>query len=127
MKLHSCLKILSLICYSFIFIPGMMIGIPFILLLIIGIPDAYPRLKPFLILADLGLIFLAILSFKKINKLTITLESVIFFILLSPLVWMLSKFPLSMFDYSLFYIPLAGFVILYPLSLLFSSLKYRHR
>jgi len=32
-----------------------------------------------------------------------------------------------MFDYSLFYIPLAGFVILYPLSLLFSSLEYRHR
>ena len=100
---------------------------PFILVLVFGIPGAEPITRLFLLLADLGLIFLAILSFKKKSKLTIALECVIYFMLLSPLVCTLAIFPLSMFEYSLFYVPFAGFVILYPLSLLFSCLEYRHR
>jgi hypothetical protein len=95
MKLHSGLRILSIICYSFIFVQGMMIAIPFILVLTIGIPDAPPTTRLFLLLADLGLIFLAILRFKKKNKLTIVLDCVIYFMLLSPFIWTLTKFPLK--------------------------------
>ena len=127
MKLHSILRALSIVCYSFIFIRGMIIAMPFILVLTLGILDAYPITRIFLILADLGLIFLAVSSFRKKTGLTIALQAIVYFMLLSPLVWTLATFPLSMFDYSLFYLPLGGFVVFYPLSVLFSWLEYRHR
>ena len=127
MKLHSSLRILSIICYLFIFLQGMMIALPFILVLTFGILDAEPTKRFFLLLADLGLVLLAILSFKKKTRLTIALECIIYFMLLLPLVWTLAVFPLAMFEYSLFFVPFAGFVILYPLSLLFSCLEYRNR
>ena len=127
MKLHSILRALSILCYSFIFVQGLIIAVPFILVLILGIPDAYPVTRIFLLLADLGLIFLTISSFRKKTGLTIALQAIVYFMLLSPLVWTLATFPLSMFDYSLFYLPLGGFVVLYPVSVLFSWLEYRHR
>lgn len=127
MRLHSSLRILSIICYAFIYLQGWMIAMPFILVLTIGLPDAEPTTRLFLLLADLGLIFLAMLSYWKKTKLKIALEIIIYFMLLSPLIRTLAIFPLSTFEYSLFFIPFAGFVILYPLSLLFSCLKYRHR
>jgi hypothetical protein len=127
MKLHSSLRILSIICYLFIFLQGMMIPLPFILVLASGITDDEPNKRLLVLLADLGLIFLAILSFKKKSNLTIALECIIYFMLLSPLVWTLANFPISMFGYALFFVPFGGFVILYPLSLLFSCLDYRHK
>jgi hypothetical protein len=105
----------------------MIIAVPFILVLTLGIADAKPITRIFLILADLGLLFLAILSFKKKTKVRIILECIIYLMLLSPLVWTLANFPLQMFEYPLFIVPFAGFVILYPLSLLFSCLEYRHK
>src|ERR1700737_994867 len=120
MKIHSILRILSIVCYSFIFLKGMMIIVLFILVLTIGIADAEPITKLLLILADLALVILTILNFKKKTRVTITLECIIYFLLLSPLVWTLANFPLQMFEYPLFVGPFAGFVILYPLSVLFS-------
>ncbi len=104
-----------------------MIPLPFILVLASGITDDELNKRLLVLLADLGLIFLAILSFKKKSKLTIALECIIYFMLLSPLVWTLANFPISMFEYALFFVPFGGFVMLYPLSLLFSCLDYRHR
>ena len=127
MKLHSILRALSIVCYSFIFVKGMIIAFPFIFVLTLGIPDAYPITRLFLILADLGLIFLAVSSFRKKTGLIISLQAIVYFMLLSPLVWTLATFPLSMFDYSLFYLPFSGFVLLYPISVLFSWLEYRHK
>jgi hypothetical protein len=127
MKIHSFLRRLSIVCYSFIFIQGMMIAFPFILVLTIGIPDAEPRTRLYMILADLGLILLAILSFKKKTKGRIALECVIYLMLLSPLLRMLAIFPIQMFEYPLFIVPFGGFVMLYPLSVLSSWLEFRRK
>lgn len=113
--------------YSFIFIQGMMIALPLILVLIFGIADADQRIRPFEILADLGLISLAVMSCKKKTKGIIALEWIVYPILLSPLIRMLTIFPLQMFNYPLFIIPFCGFVILYPISVLFSWLEFRQK
>lgn len=127
MKLHSILRRLSIVCYLFIFIKGMIIAFPFILVLAFGIPNAYPVTRIFLILADLGLIYLAVSGFTKKTRAAIALQILVYFLLLSPLVWTLATFPWSMFDYALFYLPFGGFVLLYPLSVLFSWLANRQR
>jgi hypothetical protein len=98
---------------------------PLILVLTVGIADAEPATRPLRIIADLALIALAIIDFKKKTGVILILESIIFFLLLSPLLQTLSIFPLQMFAYPLFIVPFAGFAILYPLSLLFSYLDYR--
>jgi hypothetical protein len=103
----------------------MIITMPFILVLTLGIADAVPIMKILLTLADLALIGLAILNFRRKTKATIALECIVFFLLLSPLLRTLTAFPLQMFEYPLFIVPFAGFVILYPLSLLFTYLDYQ--
>jgi hypothetical protein len=125
MKLHFLLRRLSIVCYLFIFIQGMMIALPFIFVLTFGILYAEPSAALFMILADLGLILLAILSFKKKTKVRIALECVVYLMLLSPLIRLLVIFPLQMFEYPLFIVPFGGFMILYPLSVLSSCLEYR--
>jgi hypothetical protein len=125
MKFHSIFRTLSIVCYLFIFLQGMIITMPFILVLTLGIADAVPIMKILLTLADLALIGLAILNFRRKTKATIALECIVFFLLLSPLLRTLTAFPLQMFDYPLFIVPFAGFVTLYPLSLLFTYLDYQ--
>jgi hypothetical protein len=127
MKLYSKLRILSIICYLFIFIPGSMIAFPFILVLTAGLIYAAPTDRVFTILADLALIMLAILIFMKKNKWRILLECVIYIMLLSPFIWVSRNFPLKMFDFPGFIGPFAGFVVLYPLSIISSILEYKHR
>jgi hypothetical protein len=127
MKLHIIFRTLSILCYSFIFVPGMMIALPFILVLTVGICDAYPGLRLLLILADLGLILLGVLSFRKKSKLTIALHCLIYFMLLSPLLWMLTFSPNQLFGFLFFTAPFGGFVLLYPLSVLSSWLDYRRK
>ena len=127
MKSYSKLRTLSIICYLLIFIPGWMMAFPFILVLTLGVADAKPTERLLLILADLALIVLAILSFKKKTKLRMALECLMFPLLLSPLVWMLANFPLDSFDSPLFFDPFAGFAMLYPLSVISSFLQYKHR
>ena len=127
MKSHSKLRVLSIICYLLIFIPGWMMAFPFILVLTMAVADATPTERLLLILADLALIVLAILCFKKKTKLQMALECLMFPLLLSPLVWMLANFPLESFDSPLYFVPAAGFVMLYPISILSSYLEYKQR
>jgi hypothetical protein len=127
MKLHSLFRRLSIVCYSFILMQGMIIAFPFILVLTFGIGSAEPGTRPFMILADLGLVLLAILSFQKKTKGRIALECLVYLMLLSPLLRMLAIFPLSLFDYPGFIVPFGGFVILYPLSVLSSWLEYSRK
>lgn len=125
MKLYFILRIISIVCYSFIFLQGSMIVMPVIIVFTLGITDGDPATRLLRILADLALITLAIISFMDKSKVTIALELIIFFLLLSPLIQVLLIFPFRMFASPLFIGPFVGFVILYPLSLLFSYLDYR--
>jgi hypothetical protein len=105
----------------------MMIAMPFIVVLTLGLPDAEPAQLPFRLLADLGLIILVVLRFGKKSALTIVLECIVFFMLLSPLVRVLAAFPMRMFSLVGFFVPFGAFVVLYPLSIVFSWLEYRRR
>jgi|GEM_PF-5051227 len=118
MKLHSKLRIISIICYLFIFLEGMFVPIPFILVLTLGVLDQEPAGTFFLLLTDLGLVTLVVLRFMKRARLRIALECIIYFMLLAPLVRVLVIFPLTTFAYALFWVPFAGFAILYPLSII---------
>jgi hypothetical protein len=127
MKWHYLLRRVSIACYFFIFIQGMMIAMPFVFVLTFGIVFAEPKARLFIILADLGLILLAILGFKSKTKVRIALECIVYLMLLAPLIRLLVVFPLQMFKSPLFIFPFVGFVILYPLSVLSSCLEYRHK
>jgi hypothetical protein len=127
MKSYSLLRRLSIVCYLFIFIQGMMIALPFIFFLTFGIVYADPRERIFIILANLGLILLAILSFYKKTKVRIALECLVYLVLLSPLIRLAVIFPVQTLEFPLFFIPFGGFVLLYPLSVLSSYLEYRQK
>jgi hypothetical protein len=100
---------------------------PFIFALTFGLPYAEPTALPFLLLADTGLVILVVLRFRQKSRWTIALECIVYFMLLSPLVRILAAFPLQMFSLVGFFVPFAAFVILYPLSVVFSWLECRHR
>ena len=77
MKFYSILRLISIACYSFIFLQGMLIMMPLILVLTFGIADAVPATQPLRIIADLALIGLAIINFKKKTRVTLALETII--------------------------------------------------
>ena len=118
------MKLLSIIAYFLIFLQGMMIQIPFGLLLISGLLEAEPLTRFFIILADITLIILLIISSKEKTKTTLLIEAVSFFILLLPLLRIFISFPFEMFNYFLFLFPSGCFVILYPLSVFISYREY---
>jgi len=105
----------------------MIIVLPFILALTFGLLDQEPAARAFLLLADLGLVILAVLHFRRKSRLTIVLQCAVYFMLLAPLVRLLVVFPREEFAYSLFWAPFAGFVLLYPVSVVLAGLENRNR
>lgn len=126
MKLSSLFRTLAIVSYLFIFLQGMIIAIPFGCMLFIGLFEAEPLTRIFIILADIALLTLFILSFNQRNKKSLLIEFIAYFLLLSPLVRILSIVPIDKFNYLLFIVPVIGFVVLYPLSVLLSFREYRH-
>ena len=125
MKLSPIFRSLSIICYLFIFLQGMIIAIPLGCFLISGLFEAEPLTRIFIAFADVALLTLFIQTFQKKTKRALLIELIAYFFLLSPLVKILTSVPLYMFNYTLFFIPTSCFVLLYPLSLLFSFREYR--
>jgi hypothetical protein len=78
-------------------------------------------------LADIALIALLVISFQERAKWSYFLQSVIYFILLLPLIYLFGEFPFRMFDYFLFLFPMACFTIFYPLSVIFSYKEFLKR
>ena len=125
MKPHSIIKSLSIIAYLLIFLQGMIIQIPFGYLLLSGLFEAEPLARILIALADIALIILFILSFKKKTKTTLIIEIISYFILLLPLIRIFTSFPFDMFNYFLFLFPTTCFIVLYPLSVLVSYREYK--
>jgi hypothetical protein len=123
-KMHLIIRVISVISYCFIYIWGWMIAVPLGCILIFGILDAEPVTRVLLILADLALISLFIFSFTPRSKISVFIEIVTYLLLLAPLIRMLSGFPLSTFNYSLFVFPFASFTLLFPLSIFLSNKNY---
>ena len=101
-----------------------MIQIPFGLLLVSGLFEADPPVKLLIALADITLIILLILSFKKKTKATLVFEIVSYPILLLPLLKIFLSSSFEWFNYFLFLFPTAFFIIFFPLSIF---LSYRNQ
>src|SRR5215216_3814058 len=104
MKLSPIFRSLAIISYLFIFLQGMIIAIPFGCMLFIGLFEAEPLTRIFIILAGIALLMLFILSFNRRTKRSLLLEFIAYFLLLSPLITILTTVPLYMFNYLLFII-----------------------
>ena len=118
------MRALSIFCYFFIFLQGSMILLPFGSLLISGLFEAEPLTRIFIASADVTLIALLLLSFKKRTKATLILEGVAYLILLLPLLRIFLLFSFEWFNYFLFLFPTGCFLILYPISVFQSYRKY---
>lgn len=118
-------RTLAIFAYFFIFLQGMIIKIPFGLLLISGLFEAEPLTRVFIAFADTFLIILLIVSFKKKSKWTLLVEIISYAILLLPLIRIFASFPFDMFNYFSFLFPALCFVFLYPLSVYFSYREFK--
>jgi len=118
---------LSIIAYFFIFLQGSMIRIPLGVLLVTGLFDAEPIMKILIALADLSLISLVVISFNDNTKTSLVVQITSYFLLLLPLLKIVSSFPLEKFDYFLFLFPAAFFVLTFPLSIVLSYRKYKRQ
>ena len=95
----SMMRILSIIAYFFIFLQGSMIQIPFGLLLLTGLFEGEPIMRVLIALADISLITLLIISFNKKTNTSLAIEIISYFVLLLPLLKIVSSFPFKMFNY----------------------------
>ena len=119
------MRIISIIAYLLIFLQGSMILVPLGCLLAMGVFTAGPIMRILILLADISLVALFILSFRKWSKTKLVIEIVCYILLLLPLLKILSSFPIEMFNYFLFWFPFAVFVVLFPLSIVLSYRNYK--
>lgn len=68
MKLSPIFRTLAIVSYLFIFLQGIIISIPFVCMLFVGLFEAEPLTRIFIILADIALLTLFILSFHERTK-----------------------------------------------------------
>ncbi len=101
-----------------------MILLPFGLLILTGVFTAEPLMKFLIGLADLALIILLVISYRKGTKWTILIEVICFLSLLLPLLNIFMSFSFEWFNYFLFLFPACCFITLFPLSI---YLGYRKR
>ena len=118
-------RTLAILAYFFIFLQGMLIKIPFGLLLMSGLFEAEPLTRVFIALTDIFLIILLIVSFKEKSKWTLSVEIISYFVLLLPLMRIFTSFPFDMFNYFSFLFPAICFALLYPLSVYFSYRAFK--
>ena len=102
MKLSPIFRALAILSYLFIFLQGMIIAVPFGCLLFIGLFEAEPLTRIFIFFADIALITLLILSFNQKTKRSLLIEFIVYFVLLSPLIRILSIVPINTICCSLF-------------------------
>ena len=100
-----------------------MILLPFGLLLLTGLFEGDTVTKILIALADISLITLAFFSFGEKTKKKLFVESVIYFVLVAPVLKIFITFPFEMFNYFLFIFPSLCFLIGYPLSVIMAYRK----
>jgi hypothetical protein len=127
MKIHKYLKAIPIIAYFLIFLQGMIIQLPFIFVLLSGPFEGEAVRRILISLADIALIGLLVISFLKKTKWLFFLQSVIYLILLLPLIYLIGEFPFRMFNNFLFLFPTAFFIIFYPLSIIYSYRDFSKR
>jgi hypothetical protein len=123
--MNSFMKIFSIISYLLIFLQGSMIMLPFGLLLMTGVFTAEPLMRILILLADISLITQLIISFKQKTTKHFAIETILYVMLLLPLLKIFISFPFSGFNYFLFLFPAICFVVFFPLSIALSYRQYR--
>jgi len=119
------MRLLSIISYLMIFIPGSMILVPWILVLVFGPFDPGIYNKPLVVLADISLLGLIYFTWFRKSKLKVLLDILFFILLLAPFAAMLAQWPIATFKYPLFILPLCLFIVLYIASIVKSYFKQR--
>jgi hypothetical protein len=104
-----------------------MIMLPFGLLLMTGVFTAEPLMRILILLADISLITQLIISFKQKTTKHFAIETILYVMLLLPLLKIFISFRFSGFNYFLFLFPAICFAIFYPLSIALSYRQYRKR
>jgi hypothetical protein len=120
MKLSHIIRGLSMLAYFSIILKGMIIGIPFILFLFFTLFEWGTKTQVAVLFAFIGLISLVALRKRPKTTRTLLIEIIVFILLLLPILERITSVPISLFNYAAFIIPAISFIILYPLSLLFS-------
>lgn len=106
--------IISLICYCIIMLQGIMIPIPFLLVLFSWLFE-FHSLYPVFAISGIGGILLVIFFRNKTKGKRILVNTISFGLLIAPLSWRLSSVPLQMFNNWQFIVPTVGFVLFYLL------------
>ncbi len=119
------MKVLAIIAYFLIFLPGSMILIPWGLFLVTGIFTAETNYKLMIVFADISLIILVYFSTKPATRLRIIIEVIVFGLLLLPFIVITADWPMRTFRYFLFIAPFLTFVVLYLISLGRTIVIYR--
>ena len=117
----TTLKIISILAYLFIMLMGTMIGIPFIVWLLFTAFDFGNTDQIFAVLGILGILGILVNLVKWKNSVPPAIVS--FLMMLSPLISRTIQVPFELFNYLLFQIPLAIFIIGYPASVILTVKK----
>jgi hypothetical protein len=128
-KMFTFLRILSLLAYVCIFLPGEKIALPlgFILLFGLSMPEPLNITFLFIVLADLALLSLFTLMLIKKTRKTILVEMLAYVFLLLPLIADIPSIPIRLLNHPLFIVPAVGFIVLYPLSAYLSYSDYNRK
>lgn len=118
MTIAAILKIIALVCYTFIFWNGQMISIPmFYYLPMTALSFDFSMQQLSAVLGVIGLIILAIQSFYPNDKRKFLISVLVLLLLLSPIIQRLIAVPISLFNYPLFIVPCSLFLLSYLLFL----------
>lgn len=107
-NMSNALKIAALFSYSFIFLSGDIIGIPFIIWLVFTSVDVGNIDQLFAILGIIGMV----LNFTKYTSVR-SIQILSFVLMCSPVISRLIQVPIEKFNYLAFQIPVAIFTLSY--------------
>jgi hypothetical protein len=103
MKLNNVFRIISILAYCFIMLQGMMIGMCFIIFLLAASLTEWGTMTQFSTLFALGGLFLLLaLTMNQKTKKTLLIETIVFFLLLLPIMVRVTSVPISLFNYPAF-------------------------
>lgn len=118
----TTLKIISILAYLFIMLMGTMIGIPFIVWLLFTAFDFGNTDQIFAVSGILG-ILVNLVKWKN----SVPPAIISFLMMLSPVISRTIQVPFELFNYLLFQIPLAIFIIGYPASVILTVKKQNEK
>ena len=124
MKLQKIFRAIAIIFYLSIILSGQMIVLPLIIWLLFTLFDFGDIDQLFALIAIIGLFLICFNFNKDRTRKVLSLDLLCFFLLISPLVKLMTAVPIELFNYTAFIMPAVLFVLFYITSLLFGCKQY---